>query len=89
MPGIESQIDLRLWVEGTGIPPDAMEPVSDVYNKIKTLASEFKVGKMPREDEVAQWNGQEWELYLENLSSDVEPSQVPTFLSLTYLICLV
>ncbi|XP_078161118.1 leucine aminopeptidase-like [Carex rostrata] len=76
VPGIENQIDLRLWIEGTGIPPDAMEPVSDIYNKIKTLASEFKTGKMPREDEVAQWNGQEWELYLESLSSDVEPSQV-------------
>ncbi|KAJ4780969.1 Leukotriene A-4 hydrolase-like protein [Rhynchospora pubera] len=75
VPGIENQIDLRLWVEGTGIPPDAMEPVSAVYNKIKTLASEFKNGQMPGEDEVAQWNGQEWELYLENLSANVDPSQ--------------
>ncbi|KAJ4786895.1 Leukotriene A-4 hydrolase-like protein [Rhynchospora pubera] len=75
VPGIENQIDLRLWVEGIGIPPDAMEPVSAVYNKIKTLASEFKNGQMSGDDEVVQWNGQEWQLYLENLSSNIDPSQ--------------
>lgn len=31
---------------------------------------------MPSEDEVADWNGQEWELYLENLPKSCEPSQV-------------
>jgi len=76
VPGIENQIDLQLWVEGTGIPPDAMEPDSATYKKICTLAAEFKSGKLPSEDEVADWSGQEWELYLENLPTDVEASQV-------------
>jgi hypothetical protein len=65
-----------VWIEGTGIPPDAMEPDSATYRKICTLAAEFKSGKIPSEDEVADWSGQEWELYLENLSKDVEASQV-------------
>lgn len=76
VPGIENQIDLLLWVEGTGIPPDAMEPDSATYKKICSLAAEFKSGKLPSEDEVANWSGQEWELYLENLPTDVEASQV-------------
>ncbi|XP_059628237.1 leucine aminopeptidase [Cornus florida] len=76
VPGIENQIDLNLWTEGTGIPPDAMEPVSNIYSKIVSLANEFKLGRMPREDEVADWQGQEWELYLENLPKSVEASQV-------------
>ncbi|KAG2534244.1 leucine aminopeptidase-like [Panicum virgatum] len=76
VPGIENQIDLQLWVEGTGIPPDAMEPDSATYKKICALAAEFKSGKLPSEDEVADWSGQEWELYLENLPTDVEASQV-------------
>ncbi|XP_031265741.1 leucine aminopeptidase-like [Pistacia vera] len=76
VPGIEKQIDLELWTEGTGIPPDAYEPVSSVYTKIVSLANEFKLGKIPREDEVADWKGQEWELYLENLPKSVEASQV-------------
>ncbi|KAM3303239.1 leucine aminopeptidase [Capsicum chacoense] len=76
IPGIENEIDLKLWTEGTGIPPDAMEPVSNIYSKIVSLANAFNQGRMPREDEVADWKGQEWELYLENLPKSVEASQV-------------
>ncbi|PHU03547.1 Leukotriene A-4 hydrolase -like protein [Capsicum chinense] len=76
IPGIENEIDLELWTEGTGIPPDAMEPVSNIYSKIVSLANAFNQGRMPREDEVADWKGQEWELYLENLPKSVEASQV-------------
>lgn len=76
VPGIEKKIDLHLWTEGTGIPPDAMEPVSDIYSKIVSLAKEFNLGRMPKDDEVADWRGQEWELYLENLPKSVEASQV-------------
>lgn len=76
MPGIESKINLELWTEGHGIPSDAYEPVSNLYTKIVSLASEFKAGRMPREDEVADWHGQEWELYLENLPKSIESSQV-------------
>ncbi|XVF83347.1 hypothetical protein PTKIN_Ptkin16aG0479400 [Pterospermum kingtungense] len=76
VPGIEKEIDLVLWTEGTGIPPDAHEPVSNLYAKIVSLANEFILGRMPMEDEVADWRGQEWQLYLENLPKVVEASQV-------------
>lgn len=76
IPGIEKDIDLKLWTEGTGIPPDALEPISNIYSKIVSLADEFKLGKIPGEDEVSDWQGQEWELYLENLPKNVDPSQV-------------
>ncbi|KAJ6767917.1 LEUKOTRIENE A-4 HYDROLASE [Salix koriyanagi] len=76
IPGIEKEIDLQQWTEGTGIPPDAQEPVSNLYTKIMSLANDFKLGRMPREDEVCDWKGQEWELYLDNLSKAVEASQV-------------
>lgn len=67
---------MELWTEGIGIPPDAYEPVSNLYTKIVTLANEFSLGRMPSEDEVADWKGQEWELYLESLPKSVEASQV-------------
>ncbi|CAA7031503.1 unnamed protein product [Microthlaspi erraticum] len=76
IPGIEKEINLQLWTEGVGIPEDAYEPVSNIYTKIISLAKEFKQGKMPSEDEVAEWSGQEWELYLENLPKTCEPSQI-------------
>jgi leukotriene-A4 hydrolase len=49
-----------------------------LYIKITSLAKDFKLGRMPREDEVANWKGQEWELYLKNLPRAVEASQVMT-----------
>ncbi|KAM1053707.1 hypothetical protein ACFX2I_001122 [Malus domestica] len=76
LPGIEKEVDLVVWTEGTGIPPDAYEPVSNIYAKIVSMANEFKLGRMPGEDEVADWRGQEWELYLESLPKPIEPSQV-------------
>ncbi|XP_023543286.1 leukotriene A-4 hydrolase homolog [Cucurbita pepo subsp. pepo] len=76
IPGIEKEIDLEMWTEGTGIPPDAYEPVSNLYTKILSLANEFKLGKMPRDDETAAWGGREWELYLENLPKPVDASQI-------------
>lgn len=79
VPGIEDHIDLKLWTEGTGIPPDAMEPVSEIYTKILSLSNEFKTGRIPNEDEVSDWGGQEWELYIENLPKSIEASQVRLF----------
>ncbi|XP_019194018.1 PREDICTED: leukotriene A-4 hydrolase homolog [Ipomoea nil] len=76
IPGIENEIDLKLWTEGTGLPPDAMELVSNIYSKIVSLANEFNLGKIPREDEVCDWRGQEWELYLKSLPKSVEASQI-------------
>ncbi|XP_027367344.1 leucine aminopeptidase [Abrus precatorius] len=76
IPGIENQIDLVLWTEGTGIPSDAYEPDSTVYKTIVSLANEAVNGRMPREDEVAGWQGQEWELYLDNLPKSIETSQI-------------
>ncbi|XBH73967.1 hypothetical protein VPH35_100999 [Triticum aestivum] len=52
VPGIENQVDLHEWINGTGLPPDAMEPESATYKKICVLAAEFKSGKIPSEEEV-------------------------------------
>ncbi|KAF6146906.1 hypothetical protein GIB67_018559 [Kingdonia uniflora] len=76
VPGIEKEVNLDVWIEGIGVPLDALEPLSNIYTKIVSLAKEFKLGRMPREDEVADWQGQEWELYLENLPRTAEASQV-------------
>ncbi|KAL1295587.1 hypothetical protein HN51_056446 [Arachis hypogaea] len=76
IPGIEKQIDLVLWTEGTGIPSDAYEPELIVYKTIVSLANEAATGRMPGEDEVADWQGQEWELYLDNLPKSIEASQI-------------
>ncbi|KAK7343247.1 hypothetical protein VNO77_11847 [Canavalia gladiata] len=77
IPGIENQIDLVRWTEGTGIPPDAHEPDSSVYKMIVSLANQFVTdARIPGEDEVAGWQGQEWELFLDNLPETIQVSQM-------------
>lgn len=47
---------------------------------------------MPKEDEVADWQGQEWELYLENLPKSVEASQVrggSNLVRVTHMFCFI
>nr|DAD44798.1 TPA_asm: hypothetical protein HUJ06_003028 [Nelumbo nucifera] len=68
----EDRAALSIGMGWRGIPVDAFEPVSNIYSKIVLLANEFRLGRMPREDEVADWPGQEWELYLENLHKSAE-----------------
>ncbi|KAI4370644.1 hypothetical protein MLD38_018971 [Melastoma candidum] len=71
---LKANIHSVLWTEGVGKPPaDAYEPVFTIYTQIVSLANEFKSGRMPREDEVADWQGQH---YFENLPKSVEASLV-------------
>ncbi|XP_078430070.1 peptidase M1 family protein [Wolffia australiana] len=73
VPGIEKRVDIETWVHGTGIPADAKEPESALYTKIVAMAERFN---HPELAAVAEWQGQEWELYLENLPRPLQPSQV-------------
>jgi leukotriene-A4 hydrolase len=71
-------------LESTSTSPDAVKADSDSYRKVQSLAAEFKSGKIPTAEDMADWGGEEWELYLENVSTD-ESSQVCSMLSLLLL----
>ena len=76
LPGIENEIDLDIWVDGTGIPPDVMEPISTIHDKILSASRDFIVGQILSDEEVNKWQGHEWKLYLESLPKKITPSQV-------------
>lgn len=76
LPGIENEVDLDVWIDGTGIPPDAMDPISTIHDKILSASRDFIAGRMPSDEEVSKWQGQEWQLYLESLPKKLEPSQI-------------
>ncbi|GLJ16503.1 hypothetical protein SUGI_0281790 [Cryptomeria japonica] len=76
LPGIENEIDLDEWIDGTGIPPDIMEPVSTIHKRVLSASKDFMAGKMPSDEDLSKWHGQEWQLYLENLPRKLEPSQI-------------
>ncbi|KAH9318523.1 hypothetical protein KI387_020292 [Taxus chinensis] len=76
LPGIEKEIDLDVWVHGTGIPPDFMEPVSTIHDKVLAASHNFADGQMPCDEDVFRWNGWEWQIFLKNLPNKLEESQI-------------
>uniref|UniRef100_A0A0C9S3R0 TSA: Wollemia nobilis Ref_Wollemi_Transcript_14816_2055 transcribed RNA sequence n=1 Tax=Wollemia nobilis TaxID=56998 RepID=A0A0C9S3R0_9CONI len=76
LPGIEKEVDLDVWIYGAGIPPDFMEPVSTIRSKVLAVSHNFAAGQMPSDDEVSNWKGWEWQLFLKNLPNKLEESQV-------------
>ncbi|KAH9318524.1 hypothetical protein KI387_020293, partial [Taxus chinensis] len=76
LPGIENEVDLDLWIDGVGLPPDVMEPVSAIHRKVLSASQDFMSGGMPVEEEHSKWQGQEWRLYLESLPKKLDPSQI-------------
>ncbi|KAH9320436.1 hypothetical protein KI387_015075 [Taxus chinensis] len=76
LPGIEKEIDLDVWVHGTGIPPDFMEPVSTIHDKVLAASHNFAAGQMPCDEDVFRWNGWEWQIFLQNLPNKLEESQI-------------
>lgn len=76
LPGIEKEIDLDVWIYDIGIPPDFMEPISTIHNKVLAASHNFVAGKMLSDEDVIDWKGSEWQLFLKNLPSKLEESQV-------------
>ena len=37
LPGIENKFDLDVWVDGIGIPPDVMEPISTIHKGFRSV----------------------------------------------------
>ncbi|KAL2323853.1 hypothetical protein Fmac_022911 [Flemingia macrophylla] len=62
-----------------GIDPDdvySQVPYEKGFQFLWRIERQFSGIGMPREDEVADWQGQEWELYLDNLPKSIEASQL-------------
>eukprot|EP01018_Ginkgo_biloba_P040261 Gb_30385 [translate_table: standard] len=79
LPSIEKEVDLDVWIDGTGIPPDVIEPISTIHNKVLAMSRDFTtMGKMPSEEEVSDWQGLEWTLYLDYLPKNLEAPQIAT-----------
>ncbi|GLJ16501.1 hypothetical protein SUGI_0281740 [Cryptomeria japonica] len=78
LPGIEKEIDLDVWIYGIGIPPDFTEPISTIHNKVLAASHNFIAGKMLSDEDVIDWKGLDWQLFLKNLPSKLEESQIST-----------
>jgi hypothetical protein len=62
LPGALAKVDARTWLDGEGLPPNAVTLVSTRLEAIEKLA-----GAVPPRDLVATWSATEWSLFLETV----------------------
>ena len=62
LPGTLAKVDARTWLDGEGLPPNAVTLVSTRLTAIEALA-----GTVPPRDMAAAWGATEWSLFLETV----------------------
>jgi leukotriene-A4 hydrolase len=76
IPGIGDEVDLDKWIYGEGIPADALEPRSEILDKILELAAQFESGRQLMDADTQNWQAQEWIVYLDNLPKKLSSKQI-------------
>ncbi|CAK9257409.1 unnamed protein product [Sphagnum jensenii] len=76
IPGIGDEVDLDKWIYGEGIPVDALEPRSEILDKILELAAQFESGRQLMDADTQNWQAQEWIVYLDNLPKKLSSKQI-------------
>ncbi len=67
-PGAISMDEVREWVFGPGIPPNAVLPESDALDKVAAQSARWLLGEATaRELNTAEWSVHEWRYFLNNL----------------------
>ena len=62
LPGTLAKVDARTWLDGEGLPPNAVTMRSARLDAIEQLA-----GAVPAVEVAATWSATEWSLYLESV----------------------
>jgi leukotriene-A4 hydrolase len=75
-PDAARQVDLRAWIYGPGLPPDAPEPVSPAFAEVEREIDRFMTGRHPSQLEVDGWSTHEWLHFLRNLPQPLDRSQM-------------
>jgi len=67
-------IDLHAWLDGPGLPKDAVEPTADRFAKVESAAADWAAGKISAEAiSTSDWSTFEWVHFLHSL-----PDRLPT-----------
>ena len=70
------EVDLQAWVEGPGLPADAIVPRSDRFVKVEHEIERWANGTPAKELATAQWSTFEWMHFLRHLPSGLEPARL-------------
>jgi leukotriene-A4 hydrolase len=75
MPGVEEKLRLDEWIYKPGLPANATQPVSDAFTKVDAVSAAWFKGQ-PVHEQVATWETQQYQHFLNNLPASMTPAQV-------------
>jgi leukotriene-A4 hydrolase len=75
MPGVEEKLRLDEWIYKPGLPSNATQPVSDAFAKVDAVSAAWFKGE-PVHEQVATWETQQYQHFLNNLPASTTPAQV-------------
>ena len=73
---LERRLQLDVWLEQPGLPPNAVRPVSDAFARVERQASRFTGGASASELETGGWSSQEWQHFLGALPDSLSQGQM-------------
>ena len=73
--GIEDQIDFGIWLDGTGIPPDAPTVRSSKLEAVTARTRRHRDGDPITTDDVTGWTVHEWLIFLGGLPAQLSTAE--------------
>lgn len=70
------ELDLSEWVDGPGLPSNAVVPVSDRFLKVEEAVAAWEAGTPAKDLPVDSWTTHEWLHFLRNLPKDLGPERM-------------
>ena len=74
-PGVEEKLRLDEWIYKPGLPSNATQPVSDAFTKVDAVSAAWFKGE-PVHEQVATWETQQYQHFLDNLPASMTAAQV-------------
>ncbi len=75
-PGLVTHQQVDQWVHGSGIPADAVLPVSGAFQTVDEARAEWLSGRLAAKNVGLAWVTQQWLYFLDNMPASLGPQQL-------------
>jgi leukotriene A-4 hydrolase/aminopeptidase len=76
-PGIVTRADVDVWLNESGLPSNAPDPMSENFAKVASQANEYLAGKLALNSIATKaWTTQEWLQFLKTMPTDLDTAKM-------------
>jgi leukotriene-A4 hydrolase len=75
-PGTVTRDQVNAWVFNSGLPADAVLPVTTMFQPVDDARAAWLAGKLPPKNFGADWNAQQWLRFLNDMPATLQPAQL-------------